>query len=64
MMNNNNEGLYAALAVAPAPLTMFGVPLSDWMYIASITVSVLYIVDKLPQYYRRIRRYYNNARSQ
>ena len=63
MMNNNNENLYATLAVVPAPLTMFGVPLSDWMYIASITVSVLYIIDKLPQYYRRIRKYYSDARS-
>ena len=48
MLRSDNELVYVAGATAPIPLQIFGIPVQEWMYIASLTVSLLYIVDKVP----------------
>lgn len=35
-------------ATAPAGLTVLGYPIDDWAYVVSITVGLLFIIEKLP----------------
>lgn len=36
----------------PAMVVFLGVPLDTWMYIMSITASVIFILDKAPSVFR------------
>lgn len=38
----------------PVAQSFFGLPLQDWMYIASIIASLFFILDKLPAVIGRI----------
>lgn len=43
------ESAKVTTALGPAALNMFGVPLSEWVLILSICVSVLIIIERIPK---------------
>lgn len=43
------------VATSSSALTLFGIPVEQWMYIMSAVVSLLFIVEKLPMLFTRVR---------
>lgn len=47
-----------AVATGSSVLTIFGIPVEQWMYILSGIVSLLFIIEKLPIVFKRIKETY------
>lgn len=47
-----------AVATGSSVLTIFGIPVEQWMYILSGIVSLLFIIEKLPIVFKRIKEAY------
>ena len=52
---NHTEAIQAAPPVSVVGLSLFGVPLSEWVYVATLIYTVFLIVDKLPVVACRLR---------
>lgn len=50
------ESAKLTTAMGPAALGLFGIPLSEWVLILSIVVSLLVIIEKLPKAWNAVRR--------
>ena len=46
-------------ATGSTTLTLMGVPVEQWMYVASAIVSVLFIIEKMPITIQRCKQFIN-----
>lgn len=56
------DELKVGVSVSPPALYLFGVPLQEWTYVASLIVSVLFILEKGPGVYRKVRSWFKKKR--
>lgn len=49
-------------SAAPAALSFMGVPLLQWMYLASIAASVFLVIERLPSVWRLMVKGFNYVR--
>lgn len=56
------ESAKVTTALGPAALNMFGVPLSEWVLILSICVSVLIIIEHIPKTWKALYYLYNKIK--
>ena len=57
------ESAKVTTALGPAALNMFGVPLSEWVLILSICVSVLIIIEHIPKTWKALCYLYSKIKS-
>ena len=55
---NIPETVKVSTAVGPAALSLYGLPIEQWVFILSAVVSILVIVEKLPKAIQAIRNMY------
>lgn len=55
---NVPETVKVSTAVGPAALSMFGLPIEQWIFVLSAIVSILVIVEKLPKAIHSIKSMY------
>lgn len=53
----------AAPPLSVGGLTMWGIPLAEWVLVFSLIYTALLIIDKLPVVIRRFRDLFNKLRS-
>lgn len=60
IMNLENVPDTAKVAVSTAApvLELFGIPVSEWTYVLSAIVSLLFIIEKSPMLYQRLKDLY------
>lgn len=51
------DTLKAGVAVAAPGLTLLGVPVEEWTFILSGIVSIIFIIEKLPVTYTRLKEF-------
>lgn len=49
------DSIKVAGATSPSIMTLFGVPMEQWTYVASAVVSVMFIIEKMPTVIQRIK---------
>lgn len=52
---SNNDAVLAAPPIGVGALTLWGVPLNEWVLIGSLIWTVFLIIDKAPTVYIRLR---------
>lgn len=52
-----NDTMKFGLATAAPVLTVFGVPVETWGYILSAIVSLMFIIEKTPIVYSRLKQF-------
>lgn len=55
---NVPDVIKVAVATGSTALTFFGIPVEQWMYILSGIVSIMFIIEKLPTFFKRIKEAY------
>ena len=50
------DGVKVGVSVSAPALTLFGIPLEQWTFILSAIVSLLFIIEKLPMLWARVKR--------
>lgn len=45
------------VATGSSALTLFGIPVEQWMYILSAVVSLLFIIEKMPVFIERMKQF-------
>lgn len=53
------DSIKLAGATTPSALTLFGFPMEQWTYVASAIVSVMFIIEKLPNVIKNIKTFIN-----
>lgn len=51
------------VATSSSVLTIFGLPVEQWMYILSGIVSLLFIIEKIPMLIKRMKELYGYIKS-
>jgi hypothetical protein len=54
MNNPTNDAVLAAPPIGVGALTLWGVPLSEWVLICTLFYTILLIIDKLPSAVARV----------
>jgi len=53
------DSIKIGASVAPAALTWLGIDIHDWVYITSIIVSLMFVIEKMPVVIDRIKEFVN-----
>ena len=53
------DSVKVASATTPTVMTIAGIPVEQWMFVASFIVSVMFIVEKVPVIITRIKQLVN-----
>lgn len=61
--NSVPDSVKVGLATGSTALTLFGVPVEQWMYVLSAIVSLLFIIEKLPKAYNSLKQMWKGIRS-
>lgn len=60
VLENVPDSLKVAVSVSPGVGTMFlGMTIETWTYVLSATVSIMFIIEKLPIFIERCKQFYN-----
>lgn len=57
------DSVKITMATSPTVLTLFGYPIEQWMYVFSLIVSILFVIEKLPKVFKSIKEMYTNVKS-
>lgn len=49
------DELKVGMSVSPPALYLFGVPVQEWTYVLSMVVSILFIIEKSPNVYKKVK---------
>lgn len=52
------DGAKVVGSVAAPILTLFGIPIAEWTYVLSAIVSLLFIIEKSPMLYQKLKDLY------
>lgn len=63
MLENIPDSVKLAGATTPTVMTVAGIPVEQWMFVASSIVSVMFIVEKIPVLITRVKQFINWIKS-
>lgn len=52
------DSLKIAASTGPSVVTLFGIPMEQWTYVASAVVSVMFVIEKMPVMIKRLKEFY------
>lgn len=57
------DSVKLASVTTPSIMTLWGIPVEQWMYVASAIVSVMFVIEKAPIVVRNIKTFIRWAKS-
>lgn len=63
VLNQVPDSLKVSAATSPTVLIMWGIPIEQWMFVASAVVSIMFVIEKAPVCIKNIRTFINWIKS-